>query len=150
MEVPRLGVESELQLTACTTDAATRDLSHVCDPQHSSRQCQILNPLSKGMSSWIPQSPAAIWGLTTRAEKTTRACCRAETRLGPLPGMGAACGQVCGGGCRLPGRRCFCGHLACLLHARPVPKPLIHVICWTHVLMDTSELQQELPSLVLC
>lgn len=42
--------------------------------------------------------PTAIWGLTTRAEKTTHACCRAETRLGPLPGMGAACGQVCGGG----------------------------------------------------
>ena len=47
MEVPRLGVESELQLPACTIATATRDLGHVCNLQHSSRQCQILNPLSK-------------------------------------------------------------------------------------------------------
>ena len=33
MEVPRLGVESELQLLACTTATATQDLSHVCDLQ---------------------------------------------------------------------------------------------------------------------
>ena len=31
MEVPRLGVESELQLLAYTTAIATRDLSYVCD-----------------------------------------------------------------------------------------------------------------------
>ena len=31
MEVPRLGVELELQLPAYTTATATRDLSHVCD-----------------------------------------------------------------------------------------------------------------------
>ena len=31
MEVPRLGVESELQLLAYTTATATPDLSHVCD-----------------------------------------------------------------------------------------------------------------------
>ena len=45
MEVPRLVVESELQLLACTT--ATLDPSHVCDPHHSSWQHQILNPLSE-------------------------------------------------------------------------------------------------------
>ena len=45
MEVPRLGVESELQLPAHTTATATRDLSRVCDLHHSSRQHQILNPL---------------------------------------------------------------------------------------------------------
>ena len=46
VEVPRLGVESELQGLAYT--AATQDPSHVCDLYHISWQCQILNPLSKG------------------------------------------------------------------------------------------------------
>ena len=45
MAVPRLGVESELQLPAYTP--ATQDPSRICDLHHSSRQCQILNPLSK-------------------------------------------------------------------------------------------------------
>ena len=45
VEVPKLGVESELQLPAYTT--ATWDPSHVCDLYHRSRQHQILNPLSK-------------------------------------------------------------------------------------------------------
>ena len=48
MEVPMLRAESELQLLVYTTVIATWDLSHVCDLHHSSRQCQILNPLSKG------------------------------------------------------------------------------------------------------
>ena len=47
MEVPRLGVESELQLPACTTATATWDLSRICDQHHSSEQRQILNPLSE-------------------------------------------------------------------------------------------------------
>ena len=47
MEVPRLGVELELQLLAYTTATATLDLSHACDLHHSSRQWQILNPLSE-------------------------------------------------------------------------------------------------------
>ena len=42
MEVPRLGVELELQLPAYTTATATRDLSLICDPHHSSEQCRIL------------------------------------------------------------------------------------------------------------
>ena len=41
MEVPRLGVESELQLPAYTAASATRVPSHV-----SSRQCWILKPLN--------------------------------------------------------------------------------------------------------
>jgi len=45
MEIPRLGVESELQLLAYATATATPDPSHVCDLHHSSWQCQILNPL---------------------------------------------------------------------------------------------------------
>ena len=47
MEVPRLGVESEMQLLAYTTATATRDASGICDPHHSSQQRQILNPLSE-------------------------------------------------------------------------------------------------------
>ena len=47
MEVPRPGVESELQLPAYITVIAMPYLSHVCDLPHSSWQCQILNPLNE-------------------------------------------------------------------------------------------------------
>ena len=47
MEVPRLGVESELQLLADTIATAPWDLSCVYDPHHSSRQRQTLNSLSE-------------------------------------------------------------------------------------------------------
>ena len=47
MEVLRLGVQLELQLLAYATATATRDLSRICELQHSSWQCQILNPPSK-------------------------------------------------------------------------------------------------------
>ena len=43
MEVPRLGVESELSLPATTTP----DPSRVYDLHRSSSQCRILNPLSE-------------------------------------------------------------------------------------------------------
>ena len=36
MEVPRLGVESELQLLAYTTATATQDPTRICDLYHSS------------------------------------------------------------------------------------------------------------------
>ena len=60
MEVPSLGVESELQLPSCTTATATLDPSCVFNP-HSSRQCWIVNPLSEArdqtgnlvVPSWI-------------------------------------------------------------------------------------------------
>ena len=47
MDVPRLGVESELQLPAYITATATAtwDPSYVCDPHHSSWQHQIPDPL---------------------------------------------------------------------------------------------------------
>ena len=45
MEVPSLGVKSELQLLAYTTVTATQDLSCFCKLHHSSQQCWILNPL---------------------------------------------------------------------------------------------------------
>ena len=47
MEVPRLQVESELQLLAYSTAIATWDLSHICDLHHSSQQHRILNQLSE-------------------------------------------------------------------------------------------------------
>ena len=47
MEVHRLGVESELQLPTYATAAVTQNLRTICDLHHSSRQHQILNPLSK-------------------------------------------------------------------------------------------------------
>ena len=46
MEIPRLGVESELQLAAYTTATATQDPSRICNLHHSSQQRWILNPLS--------------------------------------------------------------------------------------------------------
>ena len=53
MEVPRLGVESGLQLPAYTTATATQNLSHAWDLHHSSQQCWNLNPLSEATSLWI-------------------------------------------------------------------------------------------------
>ena len=57
MEIPRLGIQSELQLPAYTTVTATWDLSCVCSLHCSLWQHRILNPVSEpGMepsSSWI-------------------------------------------------------------------------------------------------
>ena len=61
MEVPRLGVELELQLPTYATTTAMWDPSHDCNLHHSSWQCQIPNPLSKARdrthilmdTSWI-------------------------------------------------------------------------------------------------
>ena len=47
MEVPRLGVESELQLPAYATATPDPDPSCVFDLHHSSQQRRILNPLSE-------------------------------------------------------------------------------------------------------
>ena len=47
MEVPRLGVESELQLLTYTTATVMQDLSRICDLQHRSWKHWILNPLSE-------------------------------------------------------------------------------------------------------
>ena len=52
MEVPRLGVESELQLPAYTTDTVKPDPSQVCNLHHSSWQSQIW-PGIETASSWV-------------------------------------------------------------------------------------------------
>jgi len=68
MEVPRLGVESELQLPAYTTATATSHPSRVCDLHHSSWQHWILNPLSKardGTHTLMVRSRIRFHGATT-------------------------------------------------------------------------------------
>ena len=47
MEVPRIGVKSELLPLAYARATATPDLSRACDLHHSSQQSRILNPLNK-------------------------------------------------------------------------------------------------------
>ena len=47
MEVPRLGIELELQPLAYTIAIARSDLSRICDLHHSLQQHRILNPLSE-------------------------------------------------------------------------------------------------------
>ena len=47
MEVPRLGVELEVQLLVYTMVTAKWDPIHICDLHHSSWQRWIPNPLSK-------------------------------------------------------------------------------------------------------
>ena len=47
MEVPRPGIELELQLLPYTTAMAIPDPSHICELRQSSQQRQILNPLSE-------------------------------------------------------------------------------------------------------
>ena len=47
IDVPRLGVRSELQLLTCATATAAQDLSDICNLHHSSPQRRILNPLMR-------------------------------------------------------------------------------------------------------
>ena len=56
MEVPRLGVESQLQPLAYARATATPDPSQVCNLHHSSWQHQSFNPLRPGIklaTSWF-------------------------------------------------------------------------------------------------
>jgi len=62
MEVPKLGVKSELQLLAYTTATAMWDPSCVWDLHHHSWQCQILDPLSKArVQTHILMDPSQIY-----------------------------------------------------------------------------------------
>ena len=59
MEVPRLRVESELELPAYAT--ATWDQSCICNLHHSSQQRRILNPLSEARDTNLqPPVPSRI------------------------------------------------------------------------------------------
>ena len=60
MEVPRLGIELELQLLAYATATAMPDPSLICTLHCSPRQCQILNPLSRARD-WTPMLTDTNW-----------------------------------------------------------------------------------------
>lgn len=60
MEVPTLGVESELQLLVYIIATATQGPSCICDLHHSSWQCSILNPQSK-IRDWTGILMDASW-----------------------------------------------------------------------------------------
>ena len=67
MEVPRIEVESELQLLAYAIDTAMGDPSHVCDLHKSSQQHRILNLLSKARSRnhnfMVPNQICLFWAM---------------------------------------------------------------------------------------
>ena len=67
MEVPRAGVELELQLLAYTTAIATLDPSCICNLHYSSRQLRILNPLSEP-KDWTPVLIELVGFLTTEPQ----------------------------------------------------------------------------------
>ena len=60
MKVPRLGVQSELQLPAYARATAMPDPSHVCDLHHSSWQCRIPKPLRKARD-WTHNVMVPSW-----------------------------------------------------------------------------------------
>ena len=66
MEVPRLGVESEVWPPSTTT--ATQDPSRIRDLRHSSQQHQILNPLSEARDRtcnlMVPSPIPFHWAMT--------------------------------------------------------------------------------------
>ena len=66
MEVPRLGVESELSPLAYATATAMPDPSLACNPHHSSRQSWILNPLSHNGNSGTEFLNGNSWSQTCR------------------------------------------------------------------------------------
>ena len=61
MEVSRPGAKLEPQLQAYTTVIATWDPSRACNPHHSPRQCQTLNPPSKDRDqTHAPMAPSQV------------------------------------------------------------------------------------------
>ena len=77
MEVPRPGVESELQLPSYTTATATRDPSRICDPHHSSQQHGILNSLSRARDrTCVFMDTSQVCNpLSHNSNSTLRYCC---------------------------------------------------------------------------
>ena len=92
MEVPRLGVQSELQLLACATATATPDPSHACGLHHSSRQRRILKPLSEVRDqtcnlvdpSWICFRFTMAGTPNSECLEERKFCKPSGTRLGPF------------------------------------------------------------------
>ena len=68
MEVPSLGIESELQPSVYTTARATLDPSHVCCLHHSSLQWWILNPLSEARDrTWVFMDTSQVCNLLSHS-----------------------------------------------------------------------------------
>ena len=71
MEVPRVQVKSELQLSACTTATATLDLSRICNLHRSSQQLEARDGTASsripaGFVSAAPQGELRGLSLNTR------------------------------------------------------------------------------------
>ena len=75
MEVPRLGVELELQLPASTTAVATPDPSCTCDLRHSLQQPWILHPLSEARDGTrVLTETVSVLNLLSRTGNSPRGC----------------------------------------------------------------------------
>ena len=73
MEVPRIGIKSDLQLQAYTTATAMQNPSCICDLYHSSQQCWILNPLSEARDrTSILMDTSQVCNLLSYNENSTR------------------------------------------------------------------------------
>ena len=70
MEVPRLGVESKLQLPAYTTATETPGPSCICDFHCSLLQCQILDPVNEVSDQICILKPAGSLTCWTTARTT--------------------------------------------------------------------------------
>ena len=81
IEIPRLGVELQLQLLAYALVTALPDPSRIHNLHHSSWQCQILNPLSKG-SDWTHILRDISWSLSYWATTGALALLILATTLG--------------------------------------------------------------------
>ena len=68
VEVPGLGVKSELWLPACATAMARQDASHLFDPCQSLWQCWIFTPLSeaRGQTCVLMETSRIFWPLSHR------------------------------------------------------------------------------------
>ena len=108
MEVPRLGLESELLLLACTIATAMPDLSLVFDLHHSSWQHQNLNPLSEARSQ-------------TRILMDTSRICFQRTMMGTPP-------MTCLISASSPGALAPAGMSLCFYPGAP-PMSLVTHIC---------------------
>ena len=83
-EVPRPGVQLELWPPAYATATGTWDPSRICDLHHSSRQCWILNPLSKARDqiyNLMVPSRISFCCTTTRELRGLEFWCQVLTRV---------------------------------------------------------------------
>ena len=72
MEVPRLGIESQLQMPVYTTVTATWDSSSIFDLYHSSWQRGILNPLSEARDwTCILMDPSQVLNLLSHSRNSS-------------------------------------------------------------------------------